>query len=196
VRVYLRRDDAELRGAGTRAPALLRKVARAPTRGRPGRSLRSQEQACRYPTGVQRTFRNASYPILGAFAALVLISTGLVSAIGTHDAGPLRRVVTVIVAAGVAYIPYRVYVRPRLVARADGLTIVNPIRTVQVRWEEVEGFDIQRAILRVKKVDGTVIHVWAVQPASVRDLVSRGRRAHMILAELKSLLKDARAKEA
>lgn len=145
---------------------------------------------------MQRTFRNASYPILGAFAALVLISTGLVSAIGTHDAGPLRRVVTVIVAAGVAYIPYRVYVRPRLVARADGLTIVNPIRTVQVRWEEVEGFDIQRAILRVKKVDGTVIHVWAVQPASVRDLVSRGRRAHMILAELKSLLKDARAKEA
>jgi hypothetical protein len=145
---------------------------------------------------VQRTFRNVGYPIVGSGAILILISAGIFSAVEPHHLSLLRRILTVVIAIAVAVIPYRAYVRAKLVTREDGLTIFNPIRTVHARWEEVEEFDIQRAILRVHLTNGIVVHVWAVQPAGVRDMVTRGMRAQMILADLKSLLKEARAKEA
>jgi hypothetical protein len=66
---------------------------------------------------------------------------------------------------------------------------------MRLGWNEVDGFDIARAILRIKLVDGTVVHVWSVQPAGVGNVVTRGRSAQATLTELKAMLRDAREKE-
>jgi hypothetical protein len=141
---------------------------------------------------VEHTYRNVSYPILGSVAVAVFMAGGLLGAIAPHHASMIRRILTAAVPFAVSVLIYRAYIRSKLVARPGGLTVYNPFRTLQLRWNDVEGFDIVTAILRIRLNSSAVVRVWAVQPAGIRHVMTRGSRADVILDELESMLSRAR----
>jgi hypothetical protein len=141
---------------------------------------------------VERTYRNVTYPILGVIAVAVLMTGGLLGAIAPHHATTTRRILTAAVPFVVSVLIYRAYVRAKLSAREDGLTVCNPFRTLELGWNDVEGFDMVTAILRIRLNTGDIIRVWAVQPAGIRHVMSRGSRVDTILDELGSMLSTAR----
>jgi hypothetical protein len=59
-------------------------------------------------------------------------------------------------------------------------------------WSDIEGFDMATAILRVRLAAGGIIRVWAVQPAGIRHVMSRGSKADEILGDLEAMLSSAR----
>ena len=132
-----------------------------------------------------------SYPFLGGLAIAVLMTGGLIGAIAPHHATTLRRILTVVVPFALSVLLYRAYIRAKLIAREDGLTVCNPFRTLELGWNEVEGFDMVTAILRIRLNAGGVIRVWAVQPAGIRHVMTRGSRADEILSDLGSMLSRA-----
>ena len=133
-----------------------------------------------------------SYPILGWFAIVVILTGGLLGAIRTHHATTIRRILTVAVPFAVSVILYRAYVRAKIVAHDQGVTVYNPFRDVDVRWTDIDGFDMVTAILRIRLTTGDVVRAWAVQPAGLRHVVTRGSRADEILGELGSMLASAK----
>jgi hypothetical protein len=141
---------------------------------------------------VERTYRNVTYPILGVLAVAVLMGAGLLGAIAPHNTATIRRILTAAVPFALSVLIYRAYVRAKLVAREDGLTVCNPFRTLEIGWNDVEGFDMVTAILRIRLAAGDIVRVWAVQPAGIRHVMSRGSRADEILSELGSMLSQAR----
>jgi len=141
---------------------------------------------------VERTYRNVTYPILGVFAVAVLMGGGLLGAIAPHNASMLRRILTAAVPFALSVLIYRAYVRSKLIAHENGLIVFNPFRTLEVGWNEVEGFDMVTAILRIRLAEGDIVRVWAVQPAGIRHVMTRGSRADEILSELGSMLLQAR----
>jgi PH (Pleckstrin Homology) domain-containing protein len=141
---------------------------------------------------VERTYRNVTYPILGVIAVAVLMTGGLLGAIAPHHATTVRRVLTAAVPFAVSVLISRSHVRAKLSAREDGLTVCNPFRTLEIAWNDVEAFDMVTAILRIRLNTGEIVRVWAVQPAGIRHVMSRGSRADTILDELGSMLSAAR----
>ena len=141
---------------------------------------------------MERTYRNVSYPILGWFAIVVIMTGGLLGAIRPHYATTIRRILTVAVPLAVSVILYRAYVRAKIVTHDQGVTVYNPFRTVAARWSDIEGFDMVTAILRIRLKTGDVIRAWAVQPAGLRHVATRGSRADEILNELGSMLASAK----
>ncbi|MGZ4129084.1 MAG: PH domain-containing protein [Actinomycetota bacterium] len=140
----------------------------------------------------QRTYRNASYPLLGWLLIGVLVAGGLYGAFASTRVGALTRVLTAAIPIIATVLPYRAYVRARLTARDDGLTVLNPFHDIHVPWADVEGFDTKTQILRIRLTSGSVIRVWAVQPAGLRHVVTRGARADEILTDLHAMLESAR----
>jgi hypothetical protein len=132
----------------------------------------------------ERTYRNASFPFLGWLAVLLLVAGGLIGAIAPHDQSLVYRIVTAAGGVILAFIPYRFYARARLIARTNGLTVYNPIRTITLGWEEVEEFDCATAILRIHRKNGALVRVWAVQPAGVSRVVMGTSRGEQIMFEL------------
>ena len=141
---------------------------------------------------MEHTYRNVSYPILGWFAIAVVMAGGLLGAIGPAHSATIRRILTAAVPFAMSVVLYRAYVRAKVVAHNDGITVYNPFRTVEVRWGDIDGFDMVTAILRVRLKTGDVIRAWAVQPAGLRHVVTRGSRADEILEELGAMLSSAR----
>ena len=132
-----------------------------------------------------------SYPFLGGLAIVVLMTGGLIGAIAPHHATTLRRILTVVIPFALSVLLYRAYIRAKLIAREDGLTVCNPFRTLELGWNDVEGFDMVTAILRIRQNAGGVVRVWAVQPAGIRHVMTRGSRADEILSDLGSMLSRA-----
>jgi len=141
---------------------------------------------------VEHTYRNVSYPILGWFAIVVLITGGLLGAIGPQHATTMRRILTAALPFAVSLLLYRAYVRSKIIAHDKGVLVCNPFRTLEIPWSDIEGFDIATAILRVRLNAGGVVRVWAVQPAGIRHVMTRGSRADEILDELGSMLASAK----
>jgi hypothetical protein len=63
-----------------------------------------------------------------------------------------------------ALLPVAWVLRMRVAADAEGVTVVNFVRAVQVPWSEVAGFEPGRVFLSrsldVCKNDGTRVHIW------------------------------------
>lgn len=141
---------------------------------------------------MEHTYRNVSYPILGWFAIVVIMTGGLLGAIAPHNATTIRRILTAVIPLAVSVLLYRAYVRAKIIVHDKGVLVCNPFRTLELPWSDIEGFDMATAILRVRLIKGGVIRVWAVQPAGIRHVVTRGSRADEILEELGAMLSSAK----
>lgn len=140
----------------------------------------------------ERTYRNSSYPLLGWLLIGVLVAGGILGALASTHISTTARVLSAVIPICVTVLPYRAYVRAKLVVRKDGLVVLNPIRTAHLEWKDVQGFDTRTQILRIHLASGKIIRVWAVQPAGLRHVMTRGARADEILAELRGVLGRAR----
>ena len=54
---------------------------------------------------------------------------------------------------------YLIFLRPKVVVYEEGITIVNPVTTVAIGWDEVEAIETQYS-MSVQR-DGKIIYAWA-----------------------------------
>ena len=93
-----------------------------------------------------------------AFAAVILV----VLALRHHDHAAL---VTAVVAIAITGTMYACALRPRIVAAAPGLTVVNPLRVHMLPWSAVTQVDLVHNVrVHYRSPSGErIVHSWAVQ---------------------------------
>jgi hypothetical protein len=74
-------------------------------------------------------------------------------------------------------------VAPRVVSSARGVRVVNPFRTIEIRWADVERFE-SRPMLTVVRRNGTTVTAWAVQHAATARLVGRTSQGESVTIAL------------
>ena len=126
---------------------------------------------------------------------MALVTGGMIGAVTPHNIAVWHRILIAVIPVAIAVLIYRAYARTKLVAWEGGLTVYNPFRTLDLKWTEVEGFDMVTAILRVRMNDGGIIRVWAVQPSGLRHALTRGAHAEEILHELSSMHTEFQPRE-
>lgn len=99
---------------------------------------------------------------LGGAAAFL----GLVGEVPWLDAG----LATLMGVTGAAWI-WSLGVRPRLEISRAGLVVVNPVRTIEIPWAEVDSFDCQHS-LEVRRRDGSSVVVAALPADGLRRVIS------------------------
>ncbi|HKA03201.1 MAG TPA: PH domain-containing protein [Acidimicrobiales bacterium] len=136
-------------------------------------------------------YRSHTFAVIG-WSMLLLV--GLVVAT-ILMAGPDPRVfwvpVTVLLGGAAAWLLYRCYVAPRVVATDWGVRVVNPFSTTEMRWWEIERFD-SRPMLTVVRRDGTTVTAWAVQHALTAKLVGRMSQGESVATALTRQLAAAK----
>jgi hypothetical protein len=101
--------------------------------------------------------RRRGQALVGSLTFLVLA----VVAAG-HGARGLAYLLVALTVVVVAYLGRR----PRLSADARGITVVNLLRTIRIRWNEVAGFGIgstgTESCVAVRRSDGTAVNAWVL----------------------------------
>ncbi|HEY3681879.1 MAG TPA: PH domain-containing protein [Streptosporangiaceae bacterium] len=117
-----------------------------------------------------------------AFAVVVLVVVLVLAVVLPHPFGIADRVGFVVVGAAIAAVLYLLG-RCRLRADADGLTVVNVIRTTELEWAEVVG--VSHAVgdpwVTLDLDDGDTLPAMGIQAAD-------GERARQAIGELRALL--------
>ncbi len=137
-----------------------------------------------------RTFRNGAYPVLGWTSMLVALCclSGAWAVRGNVDDGFIFVPLSILA----VLVCWRGYVRPRIVADVEGVTIVNVLTTHVVPWSDIErfqAFDLLTVFLLPER--GGRIAVWAVQAANLARLAGRRSKADDVADELNALLRAA-----
>jgi hypothetical protein len=116
------------------------------------------------------------------FAVVVLVVVVVLAIAVPHPFGVADRVGFVVVGAAIATVLYLLG-RCRLRADADGLTVVNVIRTTELEWAEVVG--VSHAVgdpwVTLDLDDGDTLPAMGIQAAD-------GERARRAVVELRALL--------
>ena len=135
--------------------------------------------------GPSRVFRNNTYPVIG----WVLVASGAVmGALWLLLADDrTAQVVCPAFAWSVAVLGFLGYARPRVVAAEDGVTVVNPFRTVRLRWDEIERFEAGRQLHVVLRDGRGVVGVWSVQAANAARMLGRTSHADRVAEDLNRL---------
>ncbi|GAB4046335.1 hypothetical protein GCM10028775_01790 [Catellatospora paridis] len=139
-----------------------------------------------------RTFRNRAYPVLGwtfmILGPLFLACSWAV--VGKADGAFLF----VPLAIGIVVFCWRGYIRPRVVAGVDDVTVVNIGKTHIVPWLDIERFEADYLLVVVRRPElGGPIRVWAVQAAKLARRTGHRSRADDVADELNALLRTAKA---
>lgn len=131
------------------------------------------------------TFRNPAYPKLGWVGAVFFLLAALVMvSIGGEDrvvATPLG-----VLFAVMSFAAYRAYVPTRVEASSAGIVVVNPLRTHELAWADVDRISSER-FLALHRRDGTTLHCWAVQAANAARLSGRRSRADEVAERLRTI---------
>src|SRR5215207_11006867 len=118
------------------------------------------------------TYRSRAFTTIG-WSILVLVGLIVVTLLVAHPAPWWLWVpVTLVGGAAAGWLAFRCYVAPRVVAGEAGVQIVNPFRTTQLRWADIERFEY-RPMLTVVRRDGTTVTAWAVPSPSSARLIGR-----------------------
>src|SRR5205823_4175773 len=89
---------------------------------------------------------------------------------------------------------FRVYLRPRLLVGPTGITVVNPMRTTEIAWAEIEVFTA-RFQLEVQRREAKTLQVWAVPGRGGLRLRETVTRAQIAADELNRLLGDEASRQ-
>jgi hypothetical protein len=136
-------------------------------------------------------YRSRTFAVIG-WSMLLLV--GLVVAtilMAGPDPGVLWMPLTVLLGAAVAWLLYRCYVAPRVIATDWGVRVVNPFGTTDLRWWEIERFDAHPMLTIVRR-DGTTVTAWAVQHALMAKLVGRMSQGESVATALTRQLAAAK----
>lgn len=117
-----------------------------------------------FDTKVRRTglIGGATLLALGGGAAIL----GLLGEVAWLDAG----LATLTGLIGATWI-WSMAVRPRLAVSRRGLVVVNPVRTIEIPWTEVDSFDCHHS-LAVCRSDGSSVVVAALPASGLRRIIS------------------------
>jgi len=139
--------------------------------------LSQQESSRKDPDSEREVFRSAGSAILSWawFVVALIILVDLAVEGRNHVA-----VVTAAVVLAISGIVYACAWRPRIVADAAGITVINPVRDHRVPWTAVTKVDVVNAVrIHCSPVPGAargkVLYSWAVQssPRSARKAALR-----------------------
>lgn len=143
------------------------------------------------PPTQELTYRSRAFATIG-WAMLWLVALGVASVLLARPSPPWLWVpVALLIGGGVGWLLYRCYVAPRVVATERGVRVVNPFRTIEVRWWDVERFE-SRPMLTVVRRDGTTLTAWAVQHAATARLVGRTSQGESVATALTRQLAAAK----
>lgn len=136
-------------------------------------------------------YRNASYALLIAVVAVLFLVASITAA--AVKGGPWEPVG--VVAALSLFCLVRL-ARAGVYADADGIRVLNPLRTVRVPWEHVLRFTLKAsrgfpAVGFVELIDGREIQVWGIQSRS--GTVNARRIPEEVVARLNERLATERA---
>ena len=129
------------------------------------------------------TYRSRAFATIG-WAMLTLVALVVASVLLARPSPAWLWLPLAVIAGGAAgWLIYRCYVAPRVVSSERGVRVVNPFRTTEVRWADVERFE-SRPMLTVVRRDGTTISAWAVQHAATARLVGRTSQGEPVTTAL------------
>jgi len=134
------------------------------------------------------TYRSRTFATIGW--SMVLLVALVVATIVT-DPGLVWVPLTLAAGAGAAWLVYRCYVAPRVVATDWGVRVVNPFGTTDLRWWDIERFD-SHPMLTIVRRDGTTVRAWAVQHALTAKLVGRVSQGESVATALTRQLAAAK----
>ncbi|GAA1362049.1 hypothetical protein [Catellatospora chokoriensis] len=139
-----------------------------------------------------RTFRNRAYPVLGW--TFLFLGPGFLACawavVGKADGAFLFVPSTIVI----VLFCWRGYIRPRLVAGVEDVTVVRIWKTSVVPWLDIERFEAGHLLVVVRRPElGGPIGVWAVQAANLARMTGRRSQADDVADELNALLRVARA---
>ena len=137
------------------------------------------------------TYRSHSFAMIGWSTILLVALVVATIVMAGPDPGALWVPLTVIAGAGAVWLLYRCYVAPRVVATDWGVRVVNPFRTTELRWWDIERFD-SRPMLTIVRCDGSTVTAWAVQHAVTARLVGRMSQGESVATALTRQLAAAK----
>lgn len=124
-----------------------------------------------------QTFRSPLAVVVWIVWLLFAVGNWIDLAVQGRDHGSVLAAAILLLATGVAYVTA---LRPRVIADADGVTVMNPLRDHRVGWTGVAKVDLSE-LLRVHCVAGQggtrrkVISAWAVHYSRRRKLAAEAR---------------------
>ncbi len=110
---------------------------------------------------MDKTFRPRSNFVWATVALLLIVLFALNSIFVGEDAG--QSVFELGLSAVLAFVTYLVWIRPKLVIGKDSVTVVNPVQTVSIPYDEIVDLETKWALSIVHKKGRTT--AW-VAPAS------------------------------
>ena len=111
-------------------------------------------------------YRNSAYALLIAVVASLFFAASFDAAAG--KGGPWEPVGVVAVLSAFCLLRLA---RAGVYVDDDGIRVLNPLRTVRMRWEDVLRFTLKPrggfpAVGFVERIDGTEVQVWGIQARS------------------------------
>ena len=129
------------------------------------------------------TYRSRAFATIG-WAMLWLVALVVASVVLARPSPAWLWLPIAAAGGGVAgWLIFRCYVAPRVVSSARGVRVVNPFRTIEIRWADVERFE-SRPMLTVVRRNGTTVTAWAVQHAATARLVGRTSQGESVTIAL------------
>jgi Bacterial PH domain len=137
------------------------------------------------------TYRSRTFATIGWSMVLLVALVVATILMAGPDPGVVWVPLTVMVGGAVAWLLYRCYVAPRVVATDWGVRVVNPFGTIDLRWWEIERFD-SHPMLTIVRRDGSTVTAWAVQHALTAKLVGRMSQGESVATALTRQLAAAK----
>ena len=111
-------------------------------------------------------YRNSSYALLITVVAVLFFLGSLVNALASDGTWA-----SVAIVAALSLFCLLRLARAGVYARADGIRILNPLRTVKVPWDHILRFTARRTknfpyVGFVELIDGREIQIWGIQSRS------------------------------
>jgi len=137
---------------------------------------------------VTRRYRNKTYPVIG-WAVVVLLGCVIV---GLAAYGQIASAVAaMLVSAPLMWLAYRAYIRTAVEAGQAGIRVLNPFRTIRLRWDEIDRIGAEMK-LTISTRDGGTVEAWAVQAANIARMTGRRSFADQVADDLNQQLAESR----
>lgn len=145
--------------------------------------------------GEVRAYRNRNYALLVGWVAFIFAAAGIIGALVREGSAAERWAPVLPILALSAFCLLRL-ARAGVYADAEGIRILNPLRTVRVPWERLIRFSLRpsggfAAVGFAELVDADPIQIWGIQ-ARVNTVPSR-RIPEEIVGQLNARLAAERA---